>query len=62
MNPEQPQTPGQRWDPERYAANARFVADLGAPVTALLAPSLRDRAGRWSADYVRLRFAARRTG
>ena len=29
---------GQRWDPERYARNARFVADLGAPVVELLAP------------------------
>jgi trans-aconitate methyltransferase len=29
-------------------------------VTALLAPVLRDTQGRWSADYVRLRFAARR--
>jgi len=28
-------------------------------VTALLAPSLRGRAGAWTADYVRLRFAAR---
>lgn len=27
----------QTWDPERYAANARFVADLGAPVVELLA-------------------------
>ncbi|MGK9166782.1 methyltransferase domain-containing protein [Inquilinus limosus] len=27
-------------------------------VEALLAPSLRDRAGQWTADYVRLRFAA----
>jgi len=27
-------------------------------VEALLAPSLRDRSGNWSADYVRLRFAA----
>ena len=27
----------QTWDPERYAANARFVADLGAPVLELLA-------------------------
>jgi len=26
----------------------------------LLAPSLRDASGRWIADYVRLRFAARR--
>ena len=28
----------QTWDPERYARNARFVADLGAPVVELLAP------------------------
>jgi SAM-dependent methyltransferase len=28
----------QTWNPERYAANARFVADLGAPVVELLAP------------------------
>ena len=28
----------------------------------LLAPSLRDGSGRWTADYVRLRFAARRGG
>jgi len=28
-------------------------------VEALLAPSLRDSAGRWTADYVRLRFTAR---
>jgi len=31
-------TAGQTWDPERYARNARFVADLGAPVVELLAP------------------------
>ena len=31
-------TPGQRWDPDRYARNARFVADLGAPLVELLAP------------------------
>ena len=31
-----------------------------ARVAALLAPSLRDAAGRWTADYVRLRFVARR--
>ncbi len=29
---------GQHWDPERYARNARFVADLGAPLVELLAP------------------------
>jgi trans-aconitate methyltransferase len=28
----------QTWDPDRYARNARFVADLGAPVFDLLAP------------------------
>jgi trans-aconitate methyltransferase len=28
----------QTWDPELYARNARFVADLGAPVVELLAP------------------------
>jgi SAM-dependent methyltransferase len=30
--------PRQTWDPERYARNARFVADLGAPVLDLLDP------------------------
>ena len=29
---------GQSWDPERYARNARFVSELGAPVLELLAP------------------------
>jgi len=29
---------GQRWDPERYHRNANFVAELGAPLIALLAP------------------------
>jgi len=38
------------------AARAAIVAD----VEALLAPVLRDGAGVWTADYVRLRFAARR--
>ncbi len=28
----------QHWDPDRYARNARFVSDLGAPVVELLAP------------------------
>ncbi len=28
----------QRWDPERYARNARFVTDLSQPVVELLAP------------------------
>src|SRR6266403_3393146 len=35
----QPQT----WDPERYARNARFVADLGAHVVDLLAPRAGER-------------------
>lgn len=30
--------PTQHWDPDRYARNARFVADLGQPVVTLLAP------------------------
>lgn len=33
-------------------------ADILGEVTSLLAPSLRGRAGAWTADYVRLRFAA----
>jgi SAM-dependent methyltransferase len=36
---EQPQT----WDPERYARNARFVTELGAPVVDLLAPRAGER-------------------
>jgi len=36
-------TAGQTWDPERYARNARFVADLGAPVVELLAPRTGER-------------------
>jgi len=35
----QPQT----WDPERYARNARFVTELGAPVVDLLAPRAGER-------------------
>ena len=31
-------TPGQDWRADRYAANARFVADLGVPVLDLLEP------------------------
>jgi trans-aconitate methyltransferase len=33
----------QHWDPERYAANARFVSDLGMPVVDLLAPKPGER-------------------
>lgn len=35
--------PKQRWDPERYARTARFVADHGAPVLDLLAPAPGER-------------------
>jgi SAM-dependent methyltransferase len=35
-------------------------ADVRARATELLRPILCDRAGRWTADYVRLRFAARK--
>ncbi len=33
----------QRWDPDRYARNARFVAELGQPVVELLAPRAGER-------------------
>ena len=33
----------QRWDPELYGRTARFVADLGGPVLALLAPKPGER-------------------
>ena len=39
----------QTWDPERYARNARFVADLGAPVVELLAPRASERVWTWAA-------------
>jgi SAM-dependent methyltransferase len=35
--------PGQRWDPVAYAANARFVAELGGAVVELLAPRQGER-------------------
>ena len=35
--------PAQHWDPDRYARNARFVADLGAPLIGLLAPRPEER-------------------
>jgi trans-aconitate methyltransferase len=34
---------GQSWNPDRYAKNARFVAELGAPVMDLLAPKPGER-------------------
>lgn len=33
----------QRWNPDRYARNARFVADLGAPLLDLLRPGAGER-------------------
>ena len=33
----------QSWDPDRYARNARFVADLGMPVVELLDPKPGER-------------------
>ena len=33
----------QRWDPDAYAKNARFVSDLGAPVADLLTPTSGER-------------------
>jgi trans-aconitate methyltransferase len=35
--------PAQSWDPDRYAKNARFVAELGAPVLDLLGPKPGER-------------------
>ena len=35
--------PKQRWDPQRYARNASFVAEHGAPVLELLAPAAGER-------------------
>ena len=36
-------TPGQVWNAESYARNARFVADLGEPLVALLSPKAGER-------------------
>ena len=36
-------TRSQHWDPDRYARNARFVAELGAPLVELLAPLAGER-------------------
>ena len=41
---------------DQFGADRELALD---DVELLLAPSLRDRAGQWSADYVRLRFEAR---
>ena len=37
------QTPGQQWNPDQYAANARYVAELGSPVLELLEPQPGER-------------------
>lgn len=42
-----------------HIGDAQHKRDLLARAEALLAPSLRDHEGRWTADYVRLRFSAR---
>jgi SAM-dependent methyltransferase len=34
---------GQKWDPERYAREARYVSDLGEPVVELLEPRAGER-------------------
>jgi SAM-dependent methyltransferase len=36
-------TRSQHWDPDRYRRNARFVAELGAPLVELLAPGPGER-------------------
>ena len=36
--PRVPDSAGQRWDPETYARNARFVSDLGFPLVEMLDP------------------------
>jgi len=36
-------TEQQRWSPEQYAKNARFVSDLGMPVITLLGPRAGER-------------------
>ena len=33
----------QKWNPEKYAQNARFVAELGMPVVELLAPQVGEK-------------------
>jgi SAM-dependent methyltransferase len=45
---------------ETFLAAARDRGALLEAVRAALAPALRDAEGRWTADYVRLRFAATR--
>jgi SAM-dependent methyltransferase len=38
-----PESSTQSWDPARYAANARFVSDLGMPVVEMLSPQPGER-------------------
>ncbi|MBI1423227.1 MAG: hypothetical protein GC149_07165 [Gammaproteobacteria bacterium] len=60
-----PETQTQRWNPQQYAAQGRFVSDLGMLVMCLDAQVMDDNTlsrcdiqGDWYADYVRLRFSA----
>lgn len=43
MNPDHPPASTHTWRADRYAQNARFVAELGAPVLALLDPQPGER-------------------
>jgi hypothetical protein len=45
-------------DPFLVGVPADRRNDMLEEITSLLAPSLRGRSGAWTADYVRLRFAA----
>jgi SAM-dependent methyltransferase len=49
-------------EPLLRPAPAELRAPLIEEAVAIAAPSLRDRAGNWTADYIRLRFAARLPG
>ena len=43
MSDRAPVAASQTWDPRSYAANARFVSDLGEPLIALLRPAAAER-------------------
>lgn len=49
-------------DPFLHGLTAQEGRAVKDEACRLLAPALRDRSGRWAADYVRLRFVARRPG
>lgn len=42
-SPEPPPPPGQKWDADRYARTAGYVAERGRPLLALLAPQAGER-------------------